>query len=160
MKAFLGRFLRTLDSKGRLSLPSKYGKSPGKAYVVTRGLDRCLFVFVKDEWNRFLDELGSLRLESSRARFYVRQMTSNAEDVTVDSHGRIVIPPAHRELAGLKGEVLVIGALNRIELWDPETFRKYEEGFGLTFEEVAESLWEKPSGPAGEDDESPKRERR
>ena len=104
--------------------------------------------------------LGSLRLESSRARFYVRQMTSNAESAVVDSHGRIMIPPALRQLAGLEGEVLVIGALNRIELWNPEIFRMYEEGFGLTFEEVAESIWEKPPASGNDDDENPKGTRR
>jgi len=154
LQTFRGQSLRTMDAKGRLSLPSKYGKAPGQAYVITRGLDDCLFVFLKDEWKRLEQKLMSLDLESKHARFYVRQMTSNAEDVSVDSHGRIMIPPMHRKLAALDGEVLVIGALTRIELWNPETYTKYEKGFGLSFEEVAEALLEGP------DDRPPEEERR
>jgi MraZ protein len=141
-----------MDDKGRLALPSKYGKAKGQAYVVTRGLDDCLFVFLKDEWRRLEKKLMELSLESQRARFYVRQMSSHAEDTNVDAHGRIMIPPTLRALAGLEREVLVIGALTRIELWDPETYREYEKGFGMTFEEVAESLLEERPGarPVGD----------
>lgn len=156
VQTFRGQSLRTIDTKGRLSLPSKYGKAPGQAYVVTRGLDDCLFVFLKDEWRRLEQKLSSLSLESRHARFYVRQMTSNAEDVSVDTHGRIMIPPMLRKLAGLEGEVLVIGALTRIELWNPETYEKYEKGFGLTFEEVAEALLEEPGDRPPEGEGRPK----
>lgn len=141
---FRGQSLRSMDDKGRLALPSKYGKAKGQAYVVTRGLDDCLFVFPKSEWKRLEEKLVALSLESRHARFYVRQMSSNAEDTSVDAHGRITIPPGLRKLARLEGEVLVIGALTRIELWNPETYRTYEKEFGLSFEEVAETLLEEP----------------
>jgi len=157
---FRGQSLRTMDDKGRLSLPSKYGKAAGQAYVVTRGLDNCLFVFLKDEWRRLETKLMALSLESQHARFYVRQMSSHAEDTSVDAHGRIMIPPTLRALAGLEGEVLVIGALTRIELWNPETYREYEKGFGMTFEEVAESLLEEKPGAPPSDDAAPRRRKR
>jgi len=153
---FRGQSLRTMDDKGRLALPSKYGKAAGQAYVVTRGLDDCLFVFLKSEWKRLEEKLVSLSLESRHARFYVRQMSSNAEDTSVDAHGRIMIPPALRKLAHLDGEVLVIGALTRIELWNPETYRTYEKEFGLSFEEVAETLLEEPGAQPRGADERPK----
>lgn len=160
MPTFRGQSLRTMDDKGRLSLPSKYGKATGQAYVVTRGLDNCLFVFLRDEWKRLEKKLMALSLESQHARFYVRQMSSHAEDASVDAHGRIMIPPTLRALAGLEGDVLVIGALTRIELWNPETYREYEKGFGMTFEEVAESLLEEGPGARTPDEGAPRRRKR
>jgi len=152
MKHFLGKHYHTLDAKGRLSIPSKFRKATGEILYVTRGLDRCLFLFPEEQWERFVGELMTLQPTSGDARFFMREIASNASDVTVDSHGRITIPPELRELAGLEGEVLVIGAFDRIEIWNPERFRKYRKGFGLSFEEVGETLWEKPRKKTGDEE--------
>jgi MraZ protein len=155
MKYFLGKYYHTLDAKGRLSIPSKFRKATGEVLYLTRGLDRCLFLFPEEEWESFVGQLMTLQPTSGDARFFMREIASNASDVSVDGHGRITIPQELRDLAGLDGEVLVIGAFDRIEIWNPERFRTYREGFGLSFEEVGETLWEKPKkgraeGGAGE----------
>jgi len=144
MKYFLGKYYHTLDAKGRLSIPSKFRKATGEVLYLTRGLDRCLFLFPEEEWESFVQELMTLQPTSGDARFFMREIASNATDVSVDSHGRITIPPELRELAGLEGEVLVVGAFDRIEIWNPKRFKSYEDGFGVSFEEVGETLWEKP----------------
>ncbi len=144
MKYFLGKYYHTLDGKGRLSIPSKFRKATGEVLYLTRGLDRCLFLFPEEQWESFVQELMTLQPTSGDARFFMREIASNATDVAVDSHGRITVPPELRELAGLEGEVLVIGAFDRIEIWNPGRFKSYGDGFGLSFEEVGETLWEKP----------------
>ncbi len=149
MSSFLGKHRHTLDAKGRLSIPSKFRKATGEVFVVTRGLDGCLFLYPMDEWRRLEADLRTLRSTSENPRFFMREIAANASEVTVDSHGRVVIPSELRELAHLDGEVLVVGAFDRIEIWNPERHGTYREGFGLSFEEVSETLWD---GPAHDDE--------
>jgi MraZ protein len=147
---FLGTHRHTLDAKGRLSIPAKFRKATGEVFVVTRGLDDCLFLYPMEAWTKFVEDLMSLRSTSENPRFFMREVAARASEVSVDSHGRIMIPPELRELAGLNRDVLVIGAFERIEIWDPERHEKYREGFGLSFEEAAETLWDKQMGGASE----------
>ncbi len=153
MTSFLGTYTHTLDSKGRLSIPSKFRKATGEIFVLTLGLDGCLFFYPQDEWRRVESKLRSLPFTSSRSRFFTREITSQACEVSVDSHGRIVIPQSLRELTGLGKDVLVIGAVERVEFWDPERYAKYKEEFGLSYEEVAETLWENQTDAAGNEGE-------
>ncbi len=149
MTSFLGTYTHTLDAKGRLSIPSKFRKATGEVFVLTLGLDGCLFFYPQDEWRRLEGKLRSLSFTSGKSRFFTREMASRACEVSVDSHGRIVIPQNLRELARLQKDVLVIGAIERVEFWDPEQYRKYKEEFGLSYEEVAETLWENPTDVTG-----------
>jgi len=157
MASFLGSHRHTLDAKGRLSIPSKFRKAAGDTFVLTLGLDRCLFLFPEAEWRRLERDLRSLKFTSRDARFFKREMAANACVVVVDNHGRIIVPAELRAEAGLDRDVLVIGAFERIEIWSPEGYRKYREGFGMSYEDVAEMLTENlggvpPSGD-GEDEE-------
>ena len=149
MTSFLGTYTHTLDSKGRLSIPSKFRKATGEIFVLTLGLDGCLFFYPQDEWRRVESKLRSLPFTSGRSRFFTREIASQACEVSVDSHGRIVIPQSLRELTGLRKDVLVIGAIERVEFWDPERHRKYKAEFGLSYEEVAETLWENATDVTG-----------
>jgi MraZ protein len=150
MKYFLGKYYHTLDAKHRLSIPSRFRKATGETLYLCRGLDRCLFLFPEEQWERFVSELMTLQLTSADARYFYRAIAPNAIDVTVDGHGRISIPPDLCELADLGGEVLVIGAFDHIEIWNPERFKSYGEDSDLSFEEVAETLWEKPRKGGGQ----------
>ncbi len=145
MNTFLGTYRHSLDSKGRLSIPSKFRKATGEVFVLTLGLDGCLFFYPRDEWQRVQRRLGALSFTSRKTRFFTREIAAHASEVVVDGHGRIVVPQDLRELAGLDKEVLVIGAIERIEIWSPERYTTYREEFGMTYEEVAETLWENPS---------------
>ncbi len=145
MNSFLGTYRHTLDSKGRLSIPSKFRKATGEVFVLTLGLDGCLFFYPTDEWKRVQKKLGSLSFTSRKTRFFTREIAAHACEVTVDGHGRIIVPQELRELAGLEKDILVIGAIERIEIWSPERYREYKDGFGMTYEEVAETLWDNPS---------------
>ena len=152
MSAFLGSHRHIIDAKGRLSIPSKFRKATGEVFVLTLGLDGCLFLYPMDEWHRVERELRSLKFTSQKTRFFMRQIAAHASEVTVDSHGRVMVPTELRELVGLERDVLVIGALERIEVWSPARYSEYQKQFGLTYEQVAETLWEGPTGPVdGED---------
>jgi len=145
VNTFLGTYRHTLDSKGRLSIPSKFRKATGEVFVLTLGLDGCLFFYPTEEWKRVQKKLGALSFTSRKTRFFTREIAAHASEVAVDGHGRIVVPQELRELAGLEKDVLVIGAIERIEIWSPERYREYRDGFGMTYEEVAETLWDNPS---------------
>jgi MraZ protein len=149
MTSFLGRYTHTLDAKGRLSIPSKFRKATGEIFVLTLGLDGCLFFYPREEWQRVESELRGLSFTSRKTRFFKREIASRADEVSVDKHGRIVIPQELRELVGLEKDVLVIGAIERVEFWDPKRHQKYKEEFGLSYEEVAETLWENPGDLTG-----------
>lgn len=140
MASFLGSHRHTLDAKGRLSIPSKFRKAAGDTFVLTLGLDRCLFLFPEAEWRRLERDLRALKFTSKDARFFKREMAANACVVVVDNHGRIVVPAELREQLGLERDVLVIGAFERIEIWSPEGYEQYRSGFGMSYEDVAEML--------------------
>lgn len=144
MTTFLGKHKHTIDAKGRLSIPSKFRKATGEVFVLTLGLDKCLFFYPADEWRNVVKELRTLRFTNRKTRFFTRQIASHACEVTVDGHGRIMVPQELRDLAGLEKDVLVVGAVERIEIWNPDEYAKYNNEFGLTYEQVAETLWEEP----------------
>ena len=119
---FMGEYNHTIDAKGRLIVPSKFRESLGDMFVVTKGLDGCLFVYDNDEWNAFEEKLKSLPLTNKEARTFVRFFLAGAAEVDVDKQGRILVPGVLREFAGLKKDVVLIGVASRIEIWDRERF--------------------------------------
>lgn len=149
MVSFLGTYAHTIDPKGRLSIPAKLRKTV-ELFVLTRGLDGCLFLYSTEEWGVLERQLRLLKFTSKRARFFLRQMSSHAREVSIDGHGRIMVAPELRELAGLGRDVLVIGAMDRIEIWDPKKYESYRDDFGLSYEDVAETVWEDSQRARGE----------
>ncbi len=143
MASFLGTHRHTIDSKGRLSIPSKFRKATGEVFVVTRGLDGCLFLYPKDEWGRLEEKLRSLEWTEDDPRYFTREIAAFASEVTVDGHGRVVIPQELRDLVEIEIEVLVIGAFERIELWDPDNYRVYREGYAHSLEQASARLYGK-----------------
>ncbi len=149
MASYYGSYLHTLDTKGRVSIPSEMRKASGDVFVLTRGFEECLNLYPADEWELVERELKSLRTTSREARYYVRRMMSTVKRVVVDGHGRITIPPWHREFAGLGGEALVNGVLEHIEIWNPEKYENYSEGYDESYEDVAETVWKHAKDKAG-----------
>jgi MraZ protein len=124
-------------------------KASGDVFVLTRGFEECLNLYPVDEWELVERELRSLRTTSREARYYVRRMMSTVKRVVVDGHGRITIPLGHREFAGLGGEALVNGVLEHIEIWNPERYENYSEGYDESYEDVAETVWKHAKDKAG-----------
>lgn len=111
-----------------------------ETFVITRGLEGCLFVYPLDEWNRIEKKLRNLSMTQQSNRFFVRMLTSHAVEVAYDKQGRIPIPSYLAELANIEKDVLIIGALERIEIWSPKVYNEYVNGNSETFESVAEKI--------------------
>jgi MraZ protein len=144
MPAFRGQYTYSLDIKGRLSVPARFRRlldpEAGDTFVVTSGFDHCLFVYPLDEWERKEDTLKDQAITNSRARKVVRVLMANATETTCDRQGRILIPPHLIAWARLEKEVLINGALDRLEMWNPDVFAGYIGDIEETFEELAEDL--------------------
>lgn len=142
---FLGTYSPRLDEKGRLILPAKYREELAEGLVLTRGQERCLYVFSVREFERVHEQLRAAPLSSKQARDYIRVFLSGASDEVPDKQGRVTIPPPLREYAGLDRELAVIGAGTRAEIWDAQAWNDYlnekEAVFSETEEEVVPGLF-------------------
>ena len=138
----LGEFKHNLDLKGRIAVPAKFrGKLIDRA-IITRGLDKCLFVFGNKEWEALAQKLIALPLAQANSRAFVRLMLAGATDAEIDKQGRILIPDYLREYAGLKKEAVVAGLYNRFEIWDSEAWKEYKQKTESQSDEIAEKLGE------------------
>jgi len=142
---FLGTYTPRLDDKGRLILPAKFREQFEAGVVVTRGQERCLYVFPLAEFERLAEQLRQAPVTSKQARDYLRVFLSGASDESVDKQGRITLPPTLRTYAGLDREVAVIGAGQRVEIWDSGAWEAYlaeqEQAFAEQAEEVVPGLF-------------------
>lgn len=120
----MGRYNHTIDPKGRLSIPSKYRETLGEEFVVSKGMDGCLFVYANEDWKAFEEKLASLPLINTEARAFARFFLSGAQYVTLDKQGRILMPQDLREFAGLEKDVVLAGMGGRIEIWSLENWEK------------------------------------
>ena len=114
---FMGEYNHTVDTKGRLIIPSKFREQLGEEFIVTKGLDGCLFMFPQDEWLAFEEKLRTLPLTQKGARQFTRFFVAGATPCELDKQGRILLPATLREFAGLDKDVVLAGMLNRIEIW-------------------------------------------
>lgn len=119
---FMGEYNHTIDAKGRLIVPSKFRESLGDDFVVTKGLDGCLYVYDKSEWTAFEGKLKGLPITNRDARQFARFFLSGAANVEVDKQGRILLPNVLRDFASLKKDVVLLGVGSRIEIWDKELY--------------------------------------
>ncbi|MCI8543256.1 division/cell wall cluster transcriptional repressor MraZ [Acetatifactor aquisgranensis] len=128
---FMGRYNHTIDPKGRLSIPSKYREVLGDEFVVSKGMDGCLFVYANEEWKVFEEKLASLPLINPEARQFARFFLSGAQSVTVDKQGRILMPQDLRDFAGLEKDVVLAGMGGRIEIWSLERWNANSESVDI-----------------------------
>ena len=117
---FMSEYNHTVDAKGRLIIPSKFREALGEEFVVSKGMDGCLFVYANDDWNAFEQKLTSLPLINKEARQFARFFLAGAATVELDKQGRILLPAALREFAGLDKDVVLVGVGSRIEIWRRE----------------------------------------
>lgn len=139
---FLGEFNHSLDAKGRLIIPSKFRSELEYGFVMTKGLDGCLFLFPMDEWNEFEEKLRKLPFANKDARAFVRFFTAGASEATLDKQGRTLIPQNLRNHANLEKEAVIIGTPNRIEIWAEENWLEYTNDENLSYENIAEQMEE------------------
>lgn len=122
---FMGQYEHSIDAKGRTIIPAKYREDLGEEFVVTRGLDGCLFLYPKSEWQNFVEKLQQLP-SNQNTRKIQRQFLSKAMEVTLDKQGRILIPALLRKEAVLEKEVVFVGMMNRVEVWDKSRLAEQE----------------------------------
>ncbi len=137
---FMGEYQHSIDDKGRLIIPAKFREGLGASFVITRGLDNCLFVYPMDEWKALEEKLKSLPFTKADARAFTRFFFSGATECEWDKQGRVNIPPNLREHARLQKECVVIGVSNRVEIWSKETWEAYFAQSEDSFGEIAEKL--------------------
>jgi len=143
---FQGHSVCNLDAKSRLILPAKFRKfikpEAGNKLVLTRGMDECLLVYPLDEWDKVKTGLTKYNQFNSDQRFFIRQFLNYVNECELDSQSRIVIPPQLMQFAKLKKEIIVLGLLDKMEIWDPEIKSSYENSVTRSYEDIAEKVSE------------------
>ena len=137
---FIGEYSHNLDDKGRLAIPKKFRADLASGAVVTRGLDNCLFLFTKPEWQKLAEKLASLPFAQANTRAFARLMLAGAMDVEADKQGRIMLPEYLRAFAGISKSIVVAGLYNRLELWDSGQWAEYKKRTEAESTEIAEQM--------------------
>lgn len=139
---FIGEYQHSLDSKGRIIIPSKFREELGDEFVITKGLDNCLFVYPKNEWRILEDKLKSLPLTNKDARAFIRFFFSGASESILDKQGRVLIPLNLREHSKIDKDAVVIGVSTRLEIWSKEQWESYIDEENLSYDSIAEKMAE------------------
>ncbi len=137
---FVGEYQHSLDDKGRVTIPSRLRDELGEHFMITRGLDQCLFIYPVNQWPRFEEKITGLPLTKRDARAVQRLFFSGAEKVKVDKQGRVLIPQNLRDHAGIEKEVMIIGVSDRVEVWSEQAWKTYSNEASASFEQIAEKL--------------------
>lgn len=138
----IGEYTHTLDPKKRLSLPSKFRREMGKKVVVTRGLDKCLFIYSVKQWGQISEKIAELSIGQADSRGFNRFILSGAVETDVDTAGRILVPDFLKDFARLKGKVIVTGVHTRIEVWNEKAWNEYKGRIEKQADALAEKLSE------------------
>ncbi len=147
VSSFKGRYTYSVDEKGRVALPAKLrinlSTSAKGNFIITRGFERCLYVYPQDEWNRLEQFVRSLSFLDAQHRYYARTLFELANDSKIDNQSRITLPPELIEFAGIDKEVLILGVLDRIEIWSPSVYKEYQKNQPDTYETIAEQVFKR-----------------
>lgn len=137
---FIGEYSHSIDLKKRLAVPSKFRGELKNKVVITRGLDKCLFIYPMRVWQELAGKLGTLPVGESATRSFIRLMLAGAVDVEVDKQGRILVPDFLKQYAGLNKNVVIAGIYNRLEVWDEKKWKAYKKSAEKNTDEIAEQL--------------------
>jgi len=141
---FYGEFVHSIDRKGRLILPAKFREVAKNQFVekffVTRGLDKCLFMFSEEEWRSQENKFKTMSFTKQQSRTFNRLLFSGAVEVSSDKQGRILVPQYLKDFAQIKKDVMVVGVSNRIEIWAKDKWQDFYANSRQSFEEIAEKL--------------------
>jgi len=136
---FVGQYQHNIDAKGRLAVPAKF-RSELKKAVVTKGLDNCLFLYPKKEWDKIAEKIASMSIGKADNRAFSRSMLAGAMEVEFDKQGRIILPEYLREFAGLSKNVIIAGLYSRLEIWDEAKWNGYKKETEKNYNAIAETL--------------------
>jgi len=138
----IGEYKYNLDQKNRLLIPSKFRSKFGGEAILTRGIDKCLFLFPKDEWEKVVEKLLKLPLSQANSRAFTRLILSGAHQVEIDNQGRILIPENLKNYANLSKRVVIVGLYSRLEIWDEKTWEEYKKESESQAQDISEKLSE------------------
>ena len=136
----IGEYEHSLDVKGRLIMPAKLREDMGEKFIITKGLDGCLFGFSQNEWLSFEEKLKTLPLTNKNARDFVRFFLSGAIECEIDKQGRFLIASNLREYANMEKDVVIIGVGTRLEIWNKEKWKNYTSDENISADEIAENM--------------------
>ena len=136
----MGEYQHSIDEKGRITVPAKFREELGEKFLVTRGLDNCLFVYPMEEWKQLEAKLKALPFTRADARAFTRFFFSGATECELDKQGRVNIPASLRHHASLDKDCVVIGVSNRVEIWSRTLWESYSEESAESFNEIAEKI--------------------
>ncbi len=137
---FIGEYNHSLDPKNRVIIPAKFREQLGDSFVITKGLDNCLFVYSIDEWRVVEEKLKSLPMTNKDARAFIRFFFAGASECEVDKQGRTLIPSNLKGYADIDKDVVIIGVSTRIEIWSLEQWNKFNSDANISYEDVAEKM--------------------
>ena len=137
---FQGEYQHGLDTKGRLILPVRIREELGTQFVLTKGLDGCLFIFTPSAWMDFYDKLNQLPTSSKEARKLKRYFIGSSIECETDKQGRFLIPPVLRNFAEIDKEVTILGVSDKIEIWSTERYEEYQNEDDMSIEDIAGEL--------------------
>jgi MraZ protein len=147
MSSFKGSYSYSVDSKGRINIPSRLRKyvSPeaNDTFIVTRGYEQCLFVYPLDEWSKLEQSIRELTTTNPKHRFFMRTLLEKATESQLDGQSRITIPKELLQFAAIENEVLILGVLERIEVWNPKVYQEYQKAQAESYENVAQNVLQK-----------------
>lgn len=137
----MGEFHHNIDEKNRLVIPSKFRSELGEQFIITRGLDKCLFIYSMNEWNKLVSKLNTLPFTQKNARNFTRFFLSGAINAEFDRSGRVSITSPLIEYADINKECVIIGASDRLEIWSKESWDKFLSDNEENFSDIAENLF-------------------
>lgn len=137
---FIGEYYHNLDAKGRIIIPAKFRDELNGTFILTRGLDGCLTIYSTEKWEKIFEEINKLPETRKATRQYIRMLTANACECTLDNQGRILIPSNLSNSVNITKECVVVGANSHVEIWDKGTWTAYMDDASENFEDIAESL--------------------
>lgn len=137
---FIGEYNHNLDDKGRLAIPAKFRTILKKGAVVTKGLDDCLFLYSKEQFEKIAAKFAALPLSQSKARAFSRHMLAGAMDLEFDNQGRITLPEYLRKFSGLHKSIIIAGLYNHLEIWNEASWNKYKKESEKNSNAIAEEL--------------------
>lgn len=147
MSSFKGSFNYTVDNKGRINIPAKMRKNlapeANNSFVITRGFEQCIFVYPNDEWTKRELEIGTLQQTDPKHRHFTRMLLQYATDAELDGQYRIVLPKELIQYAKIENDVLILGVFDRIEVWNPEEYKKYLDSQQEDYLTVASKVFQK-----------------
>ena len=141
MNMFIGEYHHTIDEKGRIIIPAKFREDLGESFIVTRGIENCLFVYSKENWAKITDKLNSLPFTKKDARNFNRFFMSGATDVELDKQGRVNLPSPLISYASLLKDCVVIGTGDRLEIWSEESWNSFFNSTKDIMSDIAENLF-------------------